>query len=171
MSDFSILDSLTTKEDVWFWLSMTSLILLLIAEIAHRVNAAKKETYLAFDQSGAHIAVGGASFWRDRWFWIGLASLAMLAGSQIISHRYTLRKDEIVSELRDEFEDVEKHAIPELKTDLAKSEKEIVRLKIDLEQARLVVLEASKNHTKVEAAFVKSAARDDKSPGRKSANR
>lgn len=168
MPDYSILDSLIAREDIWFWIGTASLSVFVLSTFFSWMNTEKKIAYIAsngayFHQSG-HPQIVRSPFWKDVWFWVGISALAMVGASEAISHRYALRKDEIVLELRDKFENDQKREIPDLKSDLAKSEKEVIQLKIDLEQAELKFAEASRQARPAATRLdvVRSAARDDK---------
>src|SRR5438874_211545 len=43
-------------------------------------------------------AIASAEWWANFYFWAGIVCLFMLGATEVISHRYTLRKDELVSE-------------------------------------------------------------------------
>jgi hypothetical protein len=42
-------------------------------------------------------SVGGANAWAHFWFWFGIVCLFALGASEIVSHVYSLRKDELVA--------------------------------------------------------------------------
>jgi hypothetical protein len=43
-------------------------------------------------------SAAGAGLWSNVFFWVGIAALLFLGASEVISHRYTERKDELVAE-------------------------------------------------------------------------
>jgi hypothetical protein len=162
MSDFTLIDNLSTQETLWFWVSITSLLVLALAEVLSHYNARTKESFIALNQESLdkpsiQSDVRNFAVWEDRWFWVSIASLVMLGLSEVISHRYTVQKDEAVSQLKDNLDNDQEHEIGDLKLKLATSQKEILQLRINLKQAELKFLEANK-----EAALAKKEADEAK---------
>src|SRR5271170_2897175 len=46
-------------------------------------------------------SVAGASWWATFWFWASIVSLLMLGVSEVVSHRYTERKDALAADEQD----------------------------------------------------------------------
>ncbi len=46
-------------------------------------------------------SISGADWWSNFYFWIGICSLMVLGLSEFVSHKYALRKDELVAERED----------------------------------------------------------------------
>jgi hypothetical protein len=42
-------------------------------------------------------SIASAGYWSHFWFWFGIACLFALGASEIVSHIYGLRKDELVA--------------------------------------------------------------------------
>jgi hypothetical protein len=49
-------------------------------------------------------SITGAEWWSNFYFWAGILCLFMLGASEVVSHRYALRKDELISDEQRETE-------------------------------------------------------------------
>jgi hypothetical protein len=70
----------------------------------------------------------GADWWSNFYFWAGIAALFFLGLSEVISHRYTLRKDELVSEQQSDTQ--------------RRHDEEMARLRLETEAAKARAKEA-----------------------------
>jgi hypothetical protein len=162
-ADFQLIDYLTGEETRWFWVSIVSLLILAFAEVMSHHNAKRRETFIAtnknvIDKPENRGIEKNFVCWEERWFWVSIISLVMLGLSEVISHRFAVQKDQLVSQMKNDLDSDQEREIADLKVKLIDSEKQILQLKINLKEAELKVLEANKaaGVAKREADFAKT---------------
>jgi hypothetical protein len=169
MPDFALIDYLTTEETIWFWVSIISLLVLAFAEVMSHHNGKRREAFIvsneeAIEDPEFRTIEKNFAVWEERWFWVSIISLVMLGLSEVIAHRYTVKKDQLVSQMKNDLDNDQEQEITGLKVKLADSEKQILQLRINLKDAELKVIEANKQAgvAKREADFAKTIAVDEK---------
>jgi hypothetical protein len=69
--------------------------------------------------------IDGAKWWSDFYFWFGIVCLFLLGISEVISHRYGLRKDELVIAAERAAETRRKAEVEGLQKQLSESDKKV----------------------------------------------
>jgi len=158
---FQNVSSLKSSEEFWFWVSIISLIILALSEIIDRRLSDHKEQLLENKPSDIPDEEFRAKIKRlDRYessfFWLSIISLFALGISEVISHRFAVNREEVITALEaendiqydaritdlraTESQSVEK--MTALKDNLINSEKEILQLKIALKKAEAELISA-----------------------------
>lgn len=77
-----------------------------------------------------------AGWWSAAWFWASMASLLMLGISEVASHRYSMRKDELSAAHQGELQRQNDKEIANLHLQTAQANERAARAELALEQYR-----------------------------------
>jgi len=81
-------------------------------------------------------SAAGADSWSNIYFWAGIVALFLLGAFEVASHRYTLRKDEIVTEEQDRAKRQHDEEMARLHLETAQATERNTQLEIRLEEER-----------------------------------
>jgi hypothetical protein len=79
-------------------------------------------------------SIVGANTWANFWFWASIASLVLLGVSEVVSHRYTERKDELAATQQTDIERKYNEEIARLHLETAQAQREAAGLRLELDR-------------------------------------
>jgi hypothetical protein len=85
-------------------------------------------------------SISGTEWWSNFYFWIGICGLMLLGFSELISHRYALRKDELVAEQENDAQSGHDQEIARLALEAAQANRRSEELRADNLALQKIVL-------------------------------
>jgi uncharacterized protein YlxW (UPF0749 family) len=137
MMHINIINELKESEEIWFWVSIISLLTLAFAEVMARRAVSKKEEFIEthtnqLNDTRVQRSIRRLNTSDELWFWVSIFSLVFLGLSEVISHHFASNKEEIVTASELESSDQNNTRINELKSTVENSQARILELKNEI---------------------------------------